>query len=343
MSFIPIHAGLPPATQHGRAVQLAFTAVTMAVVYAVPALVSDYWLKTFISALALAVASLSVCVLYVQLGMISLAQFALLGVGGWFALRIGHGSGLPYEFALLGGGLAAGFIGALVALPALRMRGLHLAIITLMMAGAVQVLISAFDFPDGGDGILGKSSGSRAMMPRPFFAQSDAAFFRYSALALALCFALTWLHVRTRPGRAWAMIRRGDVCAIAGGVNVVVYKVWAFTLAGFLAGIAGGLLAGGSGQLDGRAFHANQSIMLFALTILGGAYSWFGPVIAGLLLRAVPSLLNEWRVDGNIAVIIYGAGLLHALMTSTTGIAGQLGDLFRAIRSRLTRSTSGHD
>jgi branched-chain amino acid transport system permease protein len=128
------------------------------------------------------------------------------------------------------------------------------------------------------------------------------------------------------------MIRRSEVCALAGGVHIVAYKVWAFALAGFLAGVAGGVLAGGVGQLDGSAFPASQSIMLFALTIVGGAYSWLGPVIAGLMLRAFPALLNDFRVDGNIATMVFGIGLLHALITAPYGIAGQLSGLADTVR-----------
>lgn len=300
--------------------------------YLLPAALSDYWLRTLISASALTVASLSVSLLFAQLGMVSLAQFGLLGVGGWFALRISHGLGVPFELALLTGGLAAASVGLVIGLPALRMRGLYLAIITLMMAGAIQVLISAFGFPDGGSGILGKSTGTRMMMARPFLAQSDEAYLRYAIVVAGLCYGLVLVHVRSRPGRAWAMIRRGEVCAYAGGVNIVAFKVWAFALAGFLAGIAGGLLAGSVGQLDASAFPASQSIMLFALTIVGGAYSWLGPIIAGLLLRAFPALLNDFRVDGNIATMVFGAGLLHALITAPHGVAGQLQGLFRTVR-----------
>lgn len=293
-----------------------------------PDLLSAYWLRTMISVSAMVLASLSVSLLYAQLGMISLAQYALLGVGGWFALRIAHGTGLPFEVALLGGGLAAALFGLVAGLPALRMRGLYLAIITLMTAGALQVLISAFGFPDGGPGILGKSAGTaRQMMDRPLLAGTDEAYFRYAVVVVAICYLIVWLNIRGKPGRAWAMIRRGEICALAGGVNIVAYKVWAFTLAGFLAGTAGGLLAGGVGQLDATAFPASQSIMLFAISVIGGAYSWIGPIIAGLLLRAFPALLNDFRVDGNIATIIFGAGLLHALITAPNGIAGQLTDL----------------
>nr|WP_249136855.1 branched-chain amino acid ABC transporter permease [Bradyrhizobium tropiciagri] len=312
--------------------ELAVCIGALAALYVLPAALSDYWLRTLISVTALTVASLSVSVLFAQLGMVSLAQYGLLGVGGWFALRISHGLGVPFELALLTGGFAAALVGLVIGLPALRMRGLYLAIITLMMAGAIQVLISAFGFPDGGSGILGKSTGMRMMMARPFLAQNDEAYLRYAIVIAGLCYLLVLLHVRGRPGRAWAMIRRSEVCALAGGVDITAYKVRAFALAGFLAGIAGGLLAGGVGQLDASAFPASQSIMLFALTIVGGAYSWFGPIIAGLLLRAFPALLNDFRVDGNIATMIFGLGLLHALITAPRGVAGQLADLVRTVR-----------
>jgi branched-chain amino acid transport system permease protein len=306
--------------------------IAAAALYLLPNLLSDYWLRTFISAVSLAICCLSVSLIFAQLGMVSLAQYGLMGVGGWFALRFSHGTGLPFELALLVGGFAAAFVGLIVGLPALRMRGLYLAIITLMMAGAIQVLLSAFSFPDGGPGILGKSTTVRVMMARPLAAQEDAAYFRYALIVLALCYGLVYLHVRGRPGRAWAMIRRSEVCAIACGVDIVWYKVWAFTLSGFLAGIAGGLLAGGVGQLDGLAFPASQSIMVFALTIVGGAYSWAGPLFAGLLLRAFPALLNDFHVDGNIATMVFGAGLLHALITAPQGMAGQAGDAIGALR-----------
>lgn len=325
---------LPVDTRKVRLKWVVTALVAVGAVYVLSDVLSNYWVRTFISAAALAIGSLSVSLLFAQLGMVSLAQFALLGVGGWFALRTSHGLGVPFELAILAGGIAAAAFGLVVGLPALRMRGLYLAIITLMMAGAIQVLISAFGFPDGGSGILGKSTGARVMMARSYLAQTDESYFRYVMVMLALCYGIVFLHVRGRPGRAWAMIRRSEVCALAGGVHIVAYKVWAFTLAGFLAGIAGGLLAGGVGQLDGSAFPASQSIMLFALTIVGGAFSWMGPLIAGLMLRAFPALLNDFHVDGNIATIVFGAGLLHALITAPKGIAGQIQDAATALRAK---------
>jgi branched-chain amino acid transport system permease protein len=135
------------------------------------------------------------------------------------------------------------------------------------------------------------------------------------------------------------MIRRCKVCVPAAGVDIVWYKMWALALAGFLAGIARGVLAGGVGRVDGSAFLAGQSIMLFALTIVGCAYSWAGALLAGLLRRVFPALLFDCRVDGDIPTMLFGAGLLHTLFTARRGVAGQLGDGLGALRRLFDSAT----
>ena len=289
-----------------------------------PWIANAYWVKTLTSSLALAIAAAGVSLLYGQLGLVSLSQYALLGAGGWVALRVGHGLQWPFEACVLAGGLSAGILGMIAGLPALRLKGLYLALVTLMLAGGFQVVVSATGFPDGGPGWLGRISGSeRLMMPRPAIAQGDGAYLAYVAVWLAAMLAIIELHRRTRAGRSWALIRRGEAVAEGAGVNVLLYQTWAFGLAGVCAGVAGALLAGGVGQLDGRGFAASESVMLFALTLIGGAYHWIGALVAGLLLRAVPSLLVDLGVNGYLAMIFFGAALLHALITAPRGLVGQ--------------------
>jgi branched-subunit amino acid ABC-type transport system permease component len=311
--------------------------LAIVVAFAVPYLASAYWLKTFTGVVIIALCSLSVAVLYAQLGMVSLCQYALFGVGGWVALRLYHGFHIPFEIDLLAGGVAASIFGVIFGLPALRMRGLYFALITLMIAAAFQVFIGAIGFPDGGPGWSGKVyAGLRQYMPHPPLAPSDAAYFRYVVGVVAIGFAAVMLIQRTRAGRAWALIRRSEPVAVAMGVNIVAYKVVAFAIAGFFAGVAGALMAAHIGQLDGRAFPASDSIMMFALTVIGGAFHWSGPVFAGLLLRAVPGLLTDWHIDGNLATMVFGAGLLHALITAPAGVSGQVVALGRTIGAKLS-------
>lgn len=306
-----------------------------------PWLANAYWTKTFSSALALSVAAAGVGLLYGQLGLVSLCQFALLGMGGWVALRISHGSGLPFELCVLAAGLVSALVGMLAGLPALRLKGLYLALVTLMLAGGFQVVITVVGFPDGGPDWLGRVEGSeRLLMARPAVATSDSAYLRYVVLWLAAVLALIELHRRTRAGRSWALIRRGEAAALGAGVNVLLYQTWAFALAGFCAGVGGALLAGGVGQLDGRAFGASESVMLFALSVVGGVHHWLGAIIAGLLLRAVPSLLTDFNVNGFLAMVFFGAALLHALITAQEGVAGQVLSLLHRLRARWTAGSA---
>ena len=113
-----------------------------------------FWLSALTSVLAIALAALGAGLLYGHLGLVSLCQYALVGVGGWAALRLQFAFDLPFELAALGGGLAAMVVGLLWGPPALRLRGLYLALVTLMLAGTFQVVISATGFPDGGPGFL---------------------------------------------------------------------------------------------------------------------------------------------------------------------------------------------
>ena len=289
-----------------------------------PLLLSALWVKVATSAVIFALAAAGVAVVFAQLGLINLAQIAMMGVGGWIALRLNYATPLPFTVNLLLAGCGTAAIGAALALPALRMRGLYLALVTLMAAGAFQILFNAFQFPNGGPGFWGVAQQSAGEVRRPAFAQSDAAYLRYAMSVAALGFALVALHRVSAPGRAWAMTRQSEANALAAGVNVTFYKFWAFALSGLLAGWAGALLAGALGQLDARSFLAADGILLFALAIVGGAYSWVGAVIAGLLFKLLPALFNDIGLSADLALIVFGAALLHAIMTAPRGIAGQL-------------------
>ncbi|CAB4327203.1 branched-chain amino acid ABC transporter [Brucella sp. 191011898] len=321
---------LQPLIVIGLAMVLFATAVSL--------LANAFWLSATTSAMALSLSVAGVALLYGQLGLVSLCQFALVGVGGWVTLRIGHGFHPPFEISLMAGGVAAAFIGLLFGIPALRLRGLYLALVTLMLAGAFQIVISAWGFPDGGPGFLGRADGAgRAMLARPALATEATPYFLYTCLFATLGLMLVQAHKMTRPGRAWALIRKGETVAISSGVNVLVYKAWAFALSGFLAGIAGGLLAGNVGQLEGRAFSAFESLNLFALATVGGAFHWYGAIIAGLLLRALPALLTDLGIDGYVTIGIFGVALFHALATAPSGIAGQIAALLTRFTKREPR------
>src|ERR1700722_1960887 len=221
--FRSVATSHPPSSSLWQELRVGIV-LAIVVAIAVPYLASAYWLKTFTGVTIIALCSLSVAVLYAQLGMVSLCQYALFGVGGWVALRLYHGFHIPFEIDLLAGGVRASIFGVIFGLPALRMRGLYFALITLMIAAAFQVFISAIGFPDGGAGWSGKVyAGLRQYMPHPPLAPSDDAYFRYVVGVVAIGFAAVVLIQGTRAGRAWALIRRSEPVAAAMGVNIVAY------------------------------------------------------------------------------------------------------------------------
>lgn len=289
-----------------------------------PALAGSYWMTVFTSAACFTMAAGGVAFMYARLGMVSLTQVGLMGIGGWVALRLNYAFDFPFEINMILAALATMIVGWLLALPALRMRGLYLALVTLMAAGGLEILFATFQFPNGGTGFWGVNIGSTAPFRGPALAQTPEAYLRYVILMTTLAFLLIEAHRRTAPGRAWALIRRSEAAAMAAGVNVTLYKTWAFGIAGLLAGASGALLAASLGLLDDGTFRSPESILLFALAVVGGARYWLGPVIAAFLYRILPALLSSWGVDANLAYVIFGVGLLHALITAPDGIAGQI-------------------
>lgn len=319
---------VPPAGDATATVRiLAVVAVVGVLSALVAATAGRYWLSTFTKSYCMVLAVLGCGLLYGQLGLVSLCQWALVGVGGWISLRVYFWFHPPFIITVLAGGVGASVIGMIWGLPALRMRGLYLALVTLMLAGAFQTIITVMRFPVGGPGFLGQvgaSGNDRLLMARPLYASSDAAYFVFCGVVVALAILLVELHRRSKPGRAWALIRKSEAMAQASGVRIVFYKAWAFALAGFLAGVAGALLAGTFGQLDPTSgFGPTDSIIIFIGTLLGGPNVWLGAFIGGVLTAFVPALLFDLNVQTYIGFVIFGAALLFGL-TDPVGLGGHL-------------------
>src|SRR5437764_538290 len=148
--------------------------------------------------------------------------------------------------------------------------------------GALAVVLTTTNFPNGGQGFLGYNAASVHIpaIRRPSIAASDPAYYRYSVIVAALMFLLVFLHVRTRPGRAWAAIRQSEPAALAAGINTTFYKLWALALAAFITGVAGGVMAGAVHYLYAIDFTTQDSITLLAVVLMGGAYSMWGAIVA---------------------------------------------------------------
>ena len=294
-----------------------------------PVLLGGYWLQVWTAAVIYAMAACGVALLQAQLGLVQLAQVAWMGVGGWLCLRLWHGTGWPVGMCLGGATLGTALAGALVGLPLLRLRGLGFALASLMLAGAFGVLIHALQFPNGGsDGLAGYGPGM-VPMARPTAWTGDAALLRGAALLLWACLALQGAMVRGAPGRAWALMRENPAAALACAVPVNLRRLQALAWCAATAGLAGSLLALQLGTLDPRSFAPGESIVLLATTVIAGPQAAAGPLLAGVLHRVVPGALASLGLDAQLALLLFGLALMHALATAPQGLVVQLQTLAR--------------
>jgi branched-chain amino acid transport system permease protein len=155
--------------------------------------------------------------------------------------------------------------------------------------------------------------------------------------------------VSTKPGRAWASIRESEPAALAAGVNITLYKMWAFALASFMTGVAGCLLAAQIGVPRAITFQTQDSLTLAATALIGGIFSLWGAVIAGVFNQLLPFLFQaQWGVNPNFLLVIFGGGLLQVLLTAPGGLIDQfpkdmanVGRLaLRGLRALMRRSPS---
>jgi branched-chain amino acid transport system permease protein len=293
---------------------------------ALPNLMSDYYIVAMTQVAVYSIVCLGLGMLVGRVGLVSLGQAAILAIGAWIAARLLFGTGLPFELVLLISGLITMILGTIVGLPALRMRGLYLALITLMLAGAITVVLQTLNFPNGGGGFSGYN-GALLHLPairRPGIAESDFAYYRYAVVVAAVMFLLVVVHLRAKPGRAWAAIRQSESAALSAGINTTLYKMWAFALASFVTGVAGGLFAGSLQFLYSIQFTTQDSIKLLAVVMMGGVFSLWGAVVAALLLELLPAWLNNLGVAPDWLTILFGVGVLQVLTTAPAGIVDQL-------------------
>jgi branched-chain amino acid transport system permease protein len=314
----------------GTVVRAAVAVTLLAIaIFVLPHIAGSDWITTFTSVAIYSVVALGFGILYGRAGMISLGQVALLTIGCWIGTRLAYATGLPFPLLLLAAGGITCAIGVLVGLPALRLSGIYLALITLMFAGATTVVLSVTDFPNGGGGFKGRAATgalttSTPPVRRPSWAEGDVAYYRYTVIVCVLLFLVALVHMASKPGRAWASIRESEPAALAAGVNITLYKLWAFALASFLTGVAGCLLAAQVGVPRAITFQTQDSLTLAATALIGGIFSLWGAIVAGVFNQLLPFLFQaQWGVNPNFLLIIFGVGLLQVLLTAPGGLADQ--------------------
>jgi branched-chain amino acid transport system permease protein len=243
-------------------------------------------------------------------GQFSLGHAGFMALGAYvsaaFTLSLGASVAGTMELlvALLIGGLAAALAGVLVGVPSLRLRGDYLAIVTLGFGEIIRVLILNTDAVGGARGLTGIAP--------------IAGFGSVYGCAV-VCVVMLWRLVHSTKGSAFAAIREDEIAAAAMGVDTTRYKVIAFTLGAFWAGVAGGLFAHFIGYIHTNSFTFLKSIEIVVMVVLGGAGSISGAILAAAALTVLPELL---RFGAEYRMIIYSLLLIVMMLTRPTGLLG---------------------
>jgi branched-chain amino acid transport system permease protein len=308
-------------------------AVLLITLVAVPAFFKAYWIGNFMQLAVFAPVVASAGLLYGRVGLVSLGQVAPYGIGTWVTIRLAFATHLPYPVLVIIAGLVAMILGVLIGLPALRVSGLYLALVTLMLAAGVEIVLTTTKFANGGPGFKGlvKSLSQIKAMRRPSWATTDVGYYRFSVIATFVLLALAAAVLSRKPGRAWASIRQSEAAALSAGIDVTRYKILAFALASFMAGAGGGLFAGTIPKnMTFVAFNRQAAIFLIAVTIMGGVTSIWGGVLGAFFATCLLKFLTQ-NVIGHkfwdrFSLSLFGFGLLMNLIQGTKAMQkkGQL-------------------
>jgi branched-chain amino acid transport system permease protein len=273
-------------------------------------LLPKYWVFLITAVFIVGTALQSLGLVTGRTGMISLCQMSFAGVGAWVTgwLNVLDAPGGLIVWMLIGG-LAAVPVGVAIGLPALRLRGINLAIVTLGFAAAFDTVLATITFP-------GQTTFTQVARPGLF--DSDRGYFVFVLLVYGvLAVALEFLS-RSRLGASWLAVRHSERAAAAHGISIPRAKLSAFAISAFISGISGGLLAGYLGTLVSDNFSMMQSLALFAVATMVGAHFTLGAIIGGILITLFPELLRRLNLPQDVGNVFFALGAVQALSSGET-------------------------
>jgi len=244
-------------------------------------------------------------------GQLSLGQAGFMAIGGYGAGVLTGEHGFALIPATLIAGAAAAAVGVLLGFPALRLRGLYLALLTIGFGELVVVGLANWDYVGGVSGLPVVGGTSLGLV--------------WGCVAVALVFLVAL--GRSRLGWAMDAVREDDVAAASLGVNVTYIKLLAFALGGFVTAFAGALYANYQLFIQPGNFDFSQSVLIVLYVVLGGAETFIGPAVGAAVLTWLPELirdLQEWRL------FVYGALLVAVMAVRPQGLISRQ-TLHRAI------------
>jgi branched-chain amino acid transport system permease protein len=310
------------------------------VLFAIPQFLNNYWLSiaNLIGITIIAATGLNILVGYS--GQLSIGHAGFIAVGAYTSAILSTKLGLPFPVALICSGLMAGAVGLIFGMPSVRVKGFYLAITSIAAQFIILWVINHWTSLTGGfDGLKGIPFASIG----PLIFNTEGLQYYLIFGIVAVCIFLAKNIARTRVGRAFIAIRDNDLAAEVMGVNLFYYKMLAFFIGCFLAGIAGSLLAHWTGSISTEYFSFSDSILYVGMIIIGGLGTTLGPILGVLIIRLMmdvgvtqltPALQSAFpQMPGGfttgIAPTLFGLVIILFLIFEPRGLAHRW-NLFKA-------------
>jgi branched-chain amino acid transport system permease protein len=313
-----------------RRLPMVMIVVALAVLAVVPAFTNDYTQYVVNLILVYGLVAVGFNILLGYLGQLAFTNAAFFGIGAYTAGILMVHLELPFWVALLPAGLVGATAGALVGLPALRLKGYYLAIVTLVFGELMRwVYIHADAVTHGSTGL-----GLPAVTVPGMAIETETQKYYVFLVVVTLVLLATRNILRSRIGRAWVAIRENEWAAASLGFSPALYKIAAFAWSGFVVGIAGALFAVLLGRISPESFNLHQLLLQFTLVMIGGLGSIVGSLIGAALLTAAPEVFRNFP---GLEEIVFSLLLIGVLLFMPRGIYGLLCRWLPALRERLYR------
>lgn len=292
--------------------QWVMLVVFMLALFAAPMLLNNYWLgiANLIGISIIAATGLNILIGYC--GQLSIGHAGFMAVGAYaYAIMVSRFE-WPFLAAMVFAGIVAGLTGLLFGIPSVRVKGFYLAISTIAAHFIIIWVINQWSSLTGGYNGMGVPVAD--LFGISFAGQKNQFYLIFVITALVIFAAKN--IARTRLGRAFVAVRDNDLAAEVMGINLFRYKLLAFFIGCFLAGIAGSLMANWIGYLNAENFTLNDSILYIGMIIIGGLGTTLGPILGVVFIR----LLQEWV--NSISPLV--EGLIPALPAGFTAGLGPM-------------------
>ncbi|GAB4269264.1 MAG: branched-chain amino acid ABC transporter permease [Pararhodobacter sp.] len=292
-----------------------------------PWLISDFYLGEMTNVLIWAVAGLGLMLLTGQTGQVSLGHSAFMALGCYLCVNFME-AGLPFLAAFLAAGVVTGIVGAIVALPALKLHGVYLAIFTLALAILADDLIVILEHWTGG--VNGYFAPEIWIFGIEVNRWINPAAWYYLALGTALFVTLMYRNLLRSPlGRAFAAVRDSEISAQAMGVDVARTKTIAFGLSCAFAGLGGALMGLFAGAFNNETFNFLIAIQLLMMIIIGGLGFIHGAFLGAIVIAFLPqflSILTDQLGSASIPGLeigVFGMILIAFILFEPMGLYGR--------------------